>query len=171
MSAPRKTSSQNLESLSRRKFIGTAAVSVGALSFLPGKPAAAKPAAAPQGTGFKLKYAPYLGMFEQHAGKDPIDQLKFISDKGFRAVFDNGLMNRDAAVQEKLAREMDRLKLEWGPFVAYADFKVKSFVTRDHEIRDMLKKKVTAAVETAKRAHVKWALMVPGRFDEGLELD
>jgi hydroxypyruvate isomerase len=78
-------------------------------------------------------------------------------------------MNRPAAEQEKLAREMDRLGLEWGPFVAYADFKVKSFVTRDPEIRAMLKKRAQTAVDTAQRAGIKWTLMVPGRFDEGLE--
>ena len=171
MSASSKTSLQKSGGFTRRKFLGSAAVSIAALSALPGKPASARPAAPTQGTEFKLKYAPYLGMFEQHAGKDPIDQLKFMADQGFRAMFDNGLMNRDTGVQEKLAREMDRLNLEWGPFVAYADFKVKSFVTRDPEIRNMLKKKVTAAVETAKRVQVKWALMVPGRFDEGLEWD
>ena len=32
---------------------------------------------------FKLKYAPHLGMFKQHAGKDPIYQLNFMADQGF----------------------------------------------------------------------------------------
>ena len=40
---------------------------------------------------FKLKYAPHFGTFRENAGKDPADQLKFMSDQGFRAVFDNGL--------------------------------------------------------------------------------
>jgi hydroxypyruvate isomerase len=110
-------------------------------------------------------------MFENHAGKDRIDQIKFAADQGFRAMFDNGFMNRPAAEQEKLAREMERLGLEWGPFVAYADFKVKSFVTRDPDIRAMLKKRTQTAVETANRAGIRWTLMVPGRFDEGLEWD
>lgn len=35
----------------------------------------------------------------------------------------------------------------------------------------MLKAKAKAAVETAQRVNAKWALMVPGRFDEGLEWD
>jgi hydroxypyruvate isomerase len=133
--------------------------------------AASHPRTSPNPPDFKLKYAPYLGMFENHAGKDHIDQLKFMADQGFSAMFDNGLMNKSAADQEKLAKEMDRLGMTWGPFVAYADFKVKSFVTRDPEIREMLKKKATEAVAVAKRVNCRWTLMVPGRFDEGLEWD
>jgi len=129
------------------------------------------PQPSPGAADFKLKYAPYLGMFENHAGKDPIDQLKFMADQGFTAMFDNGLMSKPVPLQEKLAKEMDRLGMTWGPFVAYADFKVKSFVTRDPEIRDMLKKRISEAVAVANRVNCRWTLVVPGRFDEGLEWD
>jgi len=155
--------------VSRRRFLGGTAASLAALSTLPGKLSGISPGG--PGSGFKLKYAPSFGTFAQHAGKDPVDQIRFAADQGFRAMFDNGLMNRPVQVQEKLAGEMSRLNMEWGPFVAYADFKVKSFVTRDPEIRSMLKKRAQMAVETARRAHIKWTLMVPGRFDESLEWD
>lgn len=157
--------------LSRRNFIGSAAVSTAVLSTSGLSAAAFLPRPSPDSSKFKLKYAPYLGMFENHAGKNHADQIKFMADQGFRAMFDNGLMNKSAADQEILAKEIDRLGMTWGPFVAYADFKVKSFVTRDHEIREMLKKRVTEAVEVARRVNCKWTLVVPGRFDEGLEWD
>jgi hypothetical protein len=32
---------------------------------------------------FKLNYAPSFGMFRQHAGNDPVDQLKFMADLTF----------------------------------------------------------------------------------------
>jgi len=86
-------------------------------------------------------------------------------------MFDNALMNKEPSLQEAIAREMDRLNMELGPFVAYADFKVKSFVTKDEEIRKMLAEKMKTAVETAKRTNAKWTLMVPGRYDESLEWD
>ena len=35
---------------------------------------------------FNLKYAPHFGMFKNHAGKDPIDQLNFMADQGFTAI-------------------------------------------------------------------------------------
>jgi hydroxypyruvate isomerase len=127
-------------------------------------------AATPSGK-FKLKYAPSFGAFKQHAGNDLIDQLKFMADQGFSAMFDNGLMSKPKDVQEKIAREMSRLDMTLGPFVLYADFGKKSFVTRDPEIRKMLTDLMKQGVECAKRVNAKWALIVPGRFDEGLEWD
>ena len=120
---------------------------------------------------FKLKYAPSFGMFGESAGKDPLDQIRFCRDNGFSAMFDNGLMRREIAEQEKIAAEISRQNMVLGPFVLYADFKVKSFVTRDLEIREMLLKRMKEGVETAKRTNSKWALLVPGRFDEALEWD
>ena len=110
-------------------------------------------------------------MFEKHAGKDPIDQLKFMADQEFRAMFDNGLMRRPVQTQETIAREMARLDMTLGPFVAYADFKIKSFVTQDKDIRKMLAQTMKDAVATAQRTNAKWTLVVPGRYDESLEWD
>ena len=120
---------------------------------------------------FKLRYAPSFGLFAESAGKDPLDQIRFCRDNGFSAMFDNGLMKREIAEQEKIASEISRQNMVLGPFVLYADFKVKSFVTRDPEIREMLVKRMKEGVETAKRTNSKWALLVPGRFDEALEWD
>jgi hydroxypyruvate isomerase len=122
-------------------------------------------------TPFKLKYAPSFGMFHEHAGDDPVDNIKFCHDMGFRAMFDNGLMSRPAADQEKIANEMHRLGMELGPFVLYADFSVTSFVLNNNETREMLVNKMKEGVEVAKRTGVKWALVVPGRYDEKLHRD
>jgi hydroxypyruvate isomerase len=110
-------------------------------------------------------------MFEAHAGKDPIDQIKFMADQGFRGMFDNGLMGKDPSLQEAIAKELNRLNMELGPFVAYADFKVKSFVNHDKEIKTMLADTMKKAVDTAKRTNAKFTLIVPGRYDESLEWD
>jgi hydroxypyruvate isomerase len=122
-------------------------------------------------TPFKLKYAPSFGMFHENAGDDPINNIKFCHDMGFRAMFDNGLMNRPPADQEKIANEMHRLGMELGPFVLYADFSVTSFVLNNPETREMLINKMKEGVEVAKRTGVKWALVVPGRYDEKLHRD
>ena len=91
---------------------------------------------------FKLKYAPGLGMFREHAGKDVIDIIKFCHDMGFRAVFDNGIMNKPVELQEKIASELTKLGMDLGPFVLYADFKVTSFVLDKPEVKEMLQKKM-----------------------------
>ena len=156
---------------SRRRFFRDAALSAAALMTL-APSARTGPASSNNPSGqFKLKYAPPFGMFEEHAGKDPLDQIRFMADQGFRAMFDNGLMNRPEAEQEAIAKETARLGLEIGPFVAYADFKVKSFVGRDDSIREMLASKLKAAVETSRRTNARSTLVVPGRYDESLDWD
>jgi hydroxypyruvate isomerase len=155
--------------LSRRQFIGTATAAAAALAVSPIGVSGKNPAAQSEKSGFKLKYAPYFGMFEGHAGKDPIDQIKFMADQGFRAMFDNGLMGKDPSLQEAIANELSRLNMDLGPFVAYADFKVKSFVTQDKKIKSMLADTMKKAVDTAKRTNAKFTLVVPGRYDESLE--
>jgi hydroxypyruvate isomerase len=121
---------------------------------------------------FKLKYAPSIGMFRATTGStDPIENIRFCYEQGFRAVFDNGLMDRPIEQQEKIAAELQSLGMEMGPFVLYADFEVTSFVTNDEEKRKMLLDRMHKGVEVAKRTQAKWALVVPGRYDESLHWD
>lgn len=121
---------------------------------------------------FKLKYAPSLGMFRSTVGSDdPIDNIRFCHEQGFRAIFDNGLMDRATEDQDKIAAELARLSMDLGPFVLYADFGVTSFVTNEAEKRSMLIDRMKLGVEVAKRTNAKWALVVPGRYDERLHRD
>ena len=156
---------------SRRRFLGTLATGTAAallpLRGLYGAATARGNNRAP----FRMKYAPPLGMFEESAGKDPLDQIRFMADQGFRGMFDNGLMNRPVAEQEAIARETSRLGMTIGPFVTYADFAVTSFVTGDQAVRDMMKEKLNKARETAERTNVRTNLVVPGRFDERMDWD
>ncbi len=119
---------------------------------------------------FKLRYAPSFGAFNELAGKDPIDQIRFCNDQGFRAMFDNGFMGRSVEDQNKIAAEIDRLNMKMGPFVLYADFSKESMVLKDNDIRQMLIDKVKAGVEVCQRTGLKWALMVPGRYNEHMDM-
>ena len=158
--------------MKRRNFIRNTVVgSIAATGLTSGLSASASEKKVSNDARFKLKYAPGLGTFNELAGNDPIDQIKFMNDQGFRAIFDNGLMGKEPALQEKIANELARLGMDLGPFVLYADFSVKSFVTRDPEIKAMLKKKMNEGLECAKRTGAKTALVVPGRFTDDLEWD
>ena len=160
---------------SRRNFIkkvtATGAAIIAAPAVFAAIPSPGKLRASDAVAPFRLKYAPGFGMFHEHAGDNPIDNIKFCYDMGFRAMFDNGLMNRPPEDQVKIANEMHRLGMELGPFVLYADFAVTSFVLNKPEIREMLIAKMKEGVEVAKRTGVKWALVVPGRYDERLQRD
>ncbi len=118
---------------------------------------------------FKLRYAPGFGTFNELAGKDPIDQIKFCNDQGFRAMFDNGFMGRPVEDQNKIAAEITRLNMKLGPFVLYADFSKETMVLKDNDIRQMLIDKVKTGVEVCQRTGLKWALMVPGRYNEHMD--
>ena len=52
-------------------------------------------------------------------GEDLIEQLKFMADQGFTALEDNGMKGRPVALQENIAREMGRLGMTMGVFVAH----------------------------------------------------
>ena len=159
--------------MNRRNFIQKTAATaslagIGTFAFAGGTASGVKQSNAAK---FKLKYAPGFEMFPESAGKNPIDVIKFCSDQGFRAMFDNGLIGRTPDLQEKIAAEMARQKMDMGPFVLYADFKVESMVIKDTVIREMLIKKVKEGVELCKRTGFKLALMVPGRFNENIAWD
>ena len=154
--------------ISRRKFLAGTIPAI-AVTSIGVTPLIASTNSKPQ---FKLKYAPHFGMFKNHAGNDFIDQLKFMADEGFTALEDNNMMRkRSTDTQEKIAKEMSRLNMTMGVFVAGFDFKEKSFVTNDPDIRKMLVQTMGKAVEVSKRVNAKWCTVVPGAFDPGLEWD
>jgi hydroxypyruvate isomerase len=129
----------------------------------------AQPPPAPR--PFRLKYAPHFGMFKHHAGEDLVDQLKFGADQGFTAWEDNGMAGRPVEVQERLAKEMARLGMTMGVFVAMADFQNVTFASAKPEASADIVAKAKAAIEVAKRVNAKWTTVVPGRHDVGLEWD
>ncbi len=154
--------------MDRRNFIRKSAVTAAVLAAGGGGPAAGSRKDSPAASKFKLKYAPSIGQFKAHAGEDPLAQVRFAADEGFTAMFDNGLMGRPPAQQETIARELRDRGMTLGPFVLYADFGKKSFVVRDWDVRDLLLKRMRQGVESARRTGARWALVVPGRFDESL---
>ena len=159
---------------SRRNFIKSATTTGAAIIAAPavfGAPVIKRQKAADATQPFKLKYAPSLGMFKEHAGRELTDNIKFCYDMGFRAMFDNGLPGRPVEDQMKIANEMQRLGMELGPFVLYADFPSTTFVLNKPEVREMIVNKMKDGVEIAKRTGAKWALVVPGHYDEKLHRD
>jgi len=159
--------------MDRRAFMATglaagAAVSIAAF---PGRSASAEPAKLSTKPKFKQKYAPHFGMFRNHAGNDPIDQLKFMADEGFGAMEDNGMMERPKELQEKIASQMSRLGMTMGVFVGCAHWGRKTFVRPAKSVRKTLVKQMAAAVEVAKRVNARWCTVLLDSYDDGLEWD
>lgn len=126
-----------------------------------------KPAAKP----FTLNFAPHNGMFSNHAGKDFIDQIKFMHEQGFRAIEDNGLLRRSVEEQEKIGRELSRLGMTMGVFVVDGGDNWKtSLTTGKQEFKDTFVNTCKKCVEAAKRVNAKWLTVVPGFFERSLPM-
>jgi hydroxypyruvate isomerase len=121
---------------------------------------------------FNLHYAPHFGMFENLAGKDLLDQLKFMADTGFTAMEDNGMMGREVSTQEKIASQMSRLGMKMGVFVIDGgdNWKV-SLATGKPEFKETFINACKKAVEVAARCNATWMTVVPGYFDRTRDLN
>lgn len=161
--------------MKRRIFIRHSMTALAAVGI--GKTALGREAATTTGKAvsnaaqFKLKYAPNFGAFPEMAGKDPIEVIKFCNDQGFRAIFDNGLMRKEPALQEKIAAELQRHQMDIGPFVLRAKEGGKSLVYENRESREKWKQGLVDAIETSKRTGAKHTLIVPGALDTKLEME
>lgn len=124
-----------------------------------------------QAKTFNLNYAPHDGMFANHAGKNFIDQIKFMHEQGFRGIEDNGLLGRSKEEQEKIGSELARLNMTMGVFVVDGgdNWKV-SLTTGKPEFVDTFIKTCKTCVEAAKRVNAKWVTVVPGYFERTLPL-
>lgn len=121
---------------------------------------------------FKLKYSPHFGMFENHAGRDLLDQLQFMSDIGFRGLEDNGMKGRNRRTQEQIGQKLIDLNMEMGVFVAHSIYwNEPSLSTGDKEYRDQFLDEIRESVEVAKRVNAKWITVVPGHVDKRLDMD
>lgn len=120
---------------------------------------------------FTLNYAPHFGMFESHAGSNVVDQLKFIAEAGFRSLEDNGMRNRPVGEQELIAKEMERLNLKMGVFVAHTiGWNEPNLTTDDDAAHEHFLDEIRDSIEVAKRVNATWMTVVPGRLHARLEL-
>lgn len=121
---------------------------------------------------FKLKYAPHLGMFEAHAGKDAIDQINFMADQGFTAFEDNEIKDRSKALQEKIAITMAQRNMTMGVFVAHKIYWTEpNLASGDEDLREEFLLQIEESVEVAKRVNAKWVTIVPGHVDLRLNMN
>lgn len=153
--------------MNRRHFLKNSALAGGGLS-VAGVPVFSKNNAAQP---FNLNYAPHFGMFENSAGKDLIAQLQFMSDQGFKALEDNGMLGRSVEMQTKIGETLAKLGMTMGVFVVDGGDNWKtSLTTGKQEFIDTFVKTCKASVECAKRVNAKWMTVVPGFFERKLPI-
>lgn len=123
-------------------------------------------------TVFHLNYGIHDGMFAETAGKNFLDQIQFAYDNGFRAIEDNGMMDRTVDEQKKIGEQLAKLNMQMGVFVINFDhWPVKTSLTSgDKDWRDKFLKSCNEAVETAKRCNAIWMTVVPGNYERSLSM-
>ena len=115
---------------------------------------------------FNLNYAPHFGMFKHNAGDDPIDQLQFMYDHGFRSLEDNGMKSRSKSDQNKISKKMSRLGMDMGVFVAHKIYwREPNLTSGDKELHDEFVQNVKDSIEIAKRVNARWMTVGPGHVD------
>jgi hydroxypyruvate isomerase len=122
---------------------------------------------------FHLNYATHDGMFKNSAGDNFTDQIKFAYDMGFRAIEDNGFMDRTVDEQKKVGDTLTRLGMNMGVFVINFDhWPVKTSLTSgDKQWREKFLNACKEAVECARRCNAKWMTVVPGNYERSLPFD
>jgi hydroxypyruvate isomerase len=152
--------------MQRRKFVQSALATSAALMSTAAVNAATQPGILTPKRQFKLKYGPHIGMFENNAGKDPIDQLKFMADQGFTAFEDNGMKDRTPELQAKMGETMAKLGIQMGVFVAHKIYWTEpSLTSGKQDKRDEFLQQIKESVEVAKRVNATWMTVVPGYVD------
>ena len=115
---------------------------------------------------YNLNYAPHLGMFKALAGNDPIDQLNFMADQGFRSFEDNDMRKRSIKLQEKISQTMQQRNIKMGVFVAHdIAWKRPNLASGDIDEQNAFLMQIKASIEVAKRVNAKWMTVVPGLKD------
>jgi len=157
--------------MNRREFLTKTVAAATTLSAASRTGAFAQTLAPVKKHAFKLKYAPHIGMFENSAGKDPLDQIRFMADAGFLGLEDNGMMKRPAGLQQQMGDLLAKRGMTMGVFVIDGgdNWKV-SLATGKPEFLDVFMKACREAVDVAKRVNAKWMTVVPGYFERNLPI-
>ena len=128
--------------------------------------------------GHHLNYAPHIGLtspddvlFVLHAGRDPIDQIKFIADQGFSGIEDNFLKLRPVEIQEKIGKELAQHGMQMGCFVNNLLFDKPTFASNSSVVREVLLQQLRETIEVAKRVNGKYVTTPSGPLDPGWERD
>lgn len=118
---------------------------------------------------FDRNYAPHLGMFRHHAGPDPLDEIRFLADEGFRSIEDTGLRAKPAALQTHIGSELARRGMSLACFTGVVDFGRPTFASGRRDLRLEVLRELHGAVDAADRVGGQALSVVPGQRDGALD--
>lgn len=127
--------------------------------------------AAKGGLPFNLDYAPHQGMFSATAGKNFIEEIKYMHSLGFRSIEDNGLPERPVAEQGAIGETLAKLGMRMGVFVVRKGGNgANTLAAGKQEYVDIFLNGCKEAIESAKHVNAKWVTVVPGDYQRSLPI-
>ena len=156
--------------MKRSDFIKSGAALIGG-SVLSTNNAMALNSETKEGATFQLDYAPHQGMFASTAGKNFLDEIKYIHELGFRSIEDNGMPGRSVDEQTKIGELLTKLGMRMGVFVVPKGGNgANTLAAGKQEHVDIFIKGVKESLEIAKRVNAKWVTVVPGDYQRNLPI-
>ncbi|PRD47080.1 hydroxypyruvate isomerase family protein [Sphingobacterium haloxyli] len=156
--------------MKRADFIKSGAAFIGGTAIL-GNEVVAATKQNKEGATFQLDYAPHQGMFSATAGKNFVDEIKYMYELGFRSIEDNGLPTRPVEEQTKIGETLARLGMRMGVFVVPKGGNgANTLAAGKQEHVDIFLDGCKQSVEAAKRVNAKWVTVVPGNYQRNLPI-
>ncbi|MBD1434447.1 TIM barrel protein [Sphingobacterium sp. DN00404] len=156
--------------MKRADFIKSGAAFIGSTTIL-GNEIMAATKQNKEGDTFQLDYAPHQGMFSATAGKNFVDEIKYMHELGFRSIEDNGLPTRPVEEQTKIGETLAKLGMRMGVFVVPKGGNgANTLAAGKQEHIDIFLKGCKQSVEVAKRVNAKWVTVVPGDYQRNLPI-
>lgn len=157
--------------MKRSDFIKSGAALLGGSVLLGNEANAKESSEINSGKTFQLDYAPHQGMFSATAGKNFIDEIKYMHDLGFRSIEDNGLPGRSVEEQTKVGETLAKLGMRMGVFVVPKGGNgANTLAAGKTEHVDIFLKGIRESIEVAKRVDAKWITVVPGDYQRNLPI-
>lgn len=157
--------------MKRSDFIKSGAALLGSSVLLGNEVNAKESMEMNSGKTFQLDYAPHQGMFSATAGKNFIDEIKYMHDLGFRSIEDNGLPGRGVEEQVKVGETLAKLGMRMGVFVVPKGGNgANTLAAGKEEHVDIFLKGIRESIEVAKRVDAKWITVVPGDYQRNLPI-
>ena len=158
--------------MKRSEFLKNSSLLMGSSLLAGGLTAkATTPEARQAGETFRLDYAPHQGMFSASAGKDFLDEIRYMHDLGFRSIEDNGMPGRSVDEQKNVGDLLEKLDMRMGVFVVPKGGNgANTLAAGKEEHVEIFLKGCRESVEIAKRCHAKWVTVVPGDYARHLPI-
>ncbi len=126
---------------------------------------------ADNGNAFKMDFAPHQGMFSASAGKNVLDEIRYMHELGFRSIEDNGMPGRSPKEQEQIGNLLEELGMRMGVFVVpKGGNSANSLAAGKEEYVNVFLEGCRKSVDIAKRCNAKWVTVVPGDYERHLPI-